>query len=139
MTKARLAACLLAASLAGCGGDRPPLSPTAPHGGTLVKLPDGQASAEVVRLDAADTPGQTRLLVYYYHADLKPMTPPPTAATLKPKARGLAPVELKPTGDPDPAKAGELGSPSFQADGDVTGELSTTIGGKPVTITINIR
>jgi hypothetical protein len=111
----------------------------APHGGTLVKLPDGRTSAEIVRQDAADRPGQTRLLVYYYDADLKPMAPPPTAATLKPKAKGLAPVELKPTGDPDPAKAGELGSSSFQADGDVAGELSTTIGGKSVTAAISVR
>jgi hypothetical protein len=139
MTKARLAACLLAASLAGCGRSQPSLSPTAPHGGTLVKLPDAQASAEVVRQDAPDRPGQTRLLVYYYDAGLKPMTPAPTAATLKPKGRGAPPVEFKPTGDSDPARAGELASPSFQADGDVAGELSTTIGGKPVTITINIR
>jgi hypothetical protein len=139
MTKARLAACLLAASPAGCGQSQPSLTPMAPHGGTLVKLPDAQASAEIVRQDAPDKPGRTRLLLYYYGANLKPMTPAPTSATLKPKGRGVPQVELKPTGDPDPARAGELASPSFQADGDVAGELSTTIGGKPVTVTISVR
>jgi hypothetical protein len=139
MTKARLAACLLAASLAGCGPSQPSLTPRAPHGGMRIRLPDGQTSAEIVRQDAPDKPGQTRLLVYYYDAELKPLTPAPTAATLKPKGRGVPPVEFKPTGDPDPARAGELGSSSFQADGDVAGDLSTTIGGKPVTITISVR
>jgi hypothetical protein len=139
MSKIRLVAYLVAASLSGCGHPQAPLTPSAPHGGILVKLADGRSVAEVVRRDAPDKPGRTQLFVYYYDADLKPMTPAPTAATLKPKGRGARSVELKPTGDPDPSKAGELASDPFEATGDVSGELSATIGGKPVAAVINLR
>jgi hypothetical protein len=139
MRKSARAACILAACLAGCGQTQIPLTPKSPHGGALVKLPDGRAVAEIVRQDTADKPGQTRLLLYYYDAELKPMTAAPTAATLKPKGRGATPVEFKPTGDADPAKAGELASSTFQADGDVAGEISAIIDGKPVAVAISIR
>ncbi len=139
MTKIERAACLLAATLAGCGGPPPSLGPPSPHGGSLFRLTDGRSTVEVVRRDAPDKPGQARLSLYFFDPGLKPKVPGPTVATLKPKERGARPVEFKPTGDADPARAGELAAAPFEAPGDVAGELSATVDGKPVTATINVR
>lgn len=129
---------LVAAALVGCGSG-PVVGPTPPHGGTLAGLPDGLGTVEIVRQDAPGKADESRLLLYFLDPDGKPTTPAPTAATLRPRGpRGKA-IDFKPAGDADASKAGALESPPMQAGGDVSGELSSTIDGKPVRVTINIR
>ena len=129
---------MLAAGLAGCGAERV-VVPAAPHGGTLVGLPDGLGRVEIVRHGAPDKPDQARLLLYFFGPDDKPITPAPTSATLKPKERQGKAIAFKPAADTDPSNAGALESPPLDTGGDIAGELSSTIGGKPVRVPINIR
>ena len=132
MALPRPLACLVAAALAGCGGSPPPLTPPSPHGGMMLDLPDGRGVVEVVRQEAPDQPGRSRLLVYFLDAGLKPMTPSPASATLKPKQPRGVTIELKPAAD-------GLESPPFEAPGGIEGELTATVGGKPTAVTIGIR
>ena len=132
-------ACLIVAALAGCGSPAPSLGLKPPHGGTMFALTDPKGSVEVVRQDVADKPGQSRIFLYYYGPELKPMTPTLTVATLKPKERGASLITFKPTGDADPARAGELASDPFPSADDVAGELSATIDGKPTVVNVNVR
>jgi hypothetical protein len=130
---------VIAATLAGCGRAEPVIGPTAPHGGTLAGLPDGLGKLEIVRQDVSGKPDQARLLLYFLDPDGKPMTPAPTVATLKPKEpRGKA-IGFKPTSVADPSKAGGLESTLFVTGGDISGELSSTIGGKLISVTITVR
>ncbi len=129
---------VVAAGLVGCGPE-PVVVPTAPHGGTLAGLPEGLGRVEVVRQEASGKPDQSRLILYFLGPDGKPIAPAPTAAQLKPKERRAKAIDFKPAGDADPAKAGALESPPLEAVGDIAGELSSTIGGKPVRVTISIR
>lgn|GEM_PF-6664529 len=130
---------LIAATFAGCSGAEPVLAPPTPHGGTLATLPEGQGELEIVRSEVSGKPAEVRLMLYFLDADNKPITPAPTAATLKLKApRGKA-VNFKPTEDADPSKAGALESASFAAGGDISGELSLTINGKPVKVSMSVR
>ena len=129
---------MLAAGLAGCGAERV-VVPAAPHGGTLVGLPDGLGRVEIVRHGAPDKPDQARLLLYFFGPDDKPITPAPTSATLEPKGRKGKAIAFKPAADTDPSNAGALESPLLDTGGDIAGELSSTIGGKPVSVPINIR
>ena len=48
-------------------------------------------------------------------------------------------ITFKPAADADPSNAGALESPQIDTSGDIAGELSSTIGGKPVRVPINIR
>ena len=139
MKLARLLAISIASILAGCSQPQAPLSPRAPHGGMLFSLPDATGSVEVARQAVADKPGVTRLYLYCLDADMKPMTPSPTAAALKSRGRGARSFDFKPSSDSDPSKAGALESPDLPDQGDIDGELSVTINGKPVTLSIGIR
>ncbi len=126
-------ACLTAATLIGCSSSEPNLiAPKAPHGGTLRKLPDGLGSVEVVRDDPADKSGQSVLTAYYYDVEMRPMSPTPSSASLRSKERRNGTIALKPTGD-------ALASAPFTVEGGIDGELSTTVGGKPVGVTISLR
>ena len=129
---------MLAAGLSGCGAERV-VVPAAPHGGTLVGLPDGLGRVEIVRHGAPDKPDQARLLLYFLGPDDKPITPAPTSATLEPKERQAKAITFKPAAGTDPSNAGALESPLLDTGGDIAGELSSTIGGKPVRVPINIR
>jgi hypothetical protein len=132
--------CLLTATLAGCTPSQPKLVPTSPHGGTLFVFPEGNGRLEVVREDNPDKPDKVQITVYFLDEAFKPLDPMPTAVSFKPKAPKNAPkVELKPTADADPAKASGLASPPLDNSEPVAGEISATIGGKPITIPINIR
>ena len=131
--KARLIACLIAATLAGCSSSEPSLPIVkAPHGGTLRTLPGGSGNVEVVRDDPTDKPGQTVITAYYYDAEMKPMSPTPGSASLRSRDRKVGTVALKPAGD-------ALASDPFAANGGIDGELSATIGGKPVAVAISLR
>jgi hypothetical protein len=125
--------------LAGCTQPQAPLSRIAPHGGMLIGLPDTTGSVEVARQAVADKVGITRLYLYGLDADMKPMTPMPTAASLKSRGRGGKSFDFKPSSDTDPSKVGSLESPDLPDQGDIVGELSVTINGKPVTLPISIR
>ena len=126
----------LAAALVGCGPE-PAIGPTAPHGGTLAGLPDGLGRVEVVRREAEGKPDQARLLLYFLDPEGKPIAPAPASATLKPKERRSKPIDFKPATGTE--EAGALESPPIDAVGDVAGELSSTIAGKPVKVSINVR
>jgi hypothetical protein len=139
MRFAHLLAILIASTLAGCS--RPPtsLSPRTPHGGMIFALTDAPGSVEVVRQTAADKPGVTRLYLYWLDAEMKPMTPAPTLATLKTRGRGTRSFDFKPSSESDPSKAGALVSPDLPDQGDIDGELSVTMNGKSVALSISIR
>jgi hypothetical protein len=135
----RAFAAVIIATLAGCGRTEPVIGPTAPHGGTFAGLPEGLGRVEIVRQEVSGRPDQARLVLYFLDPEGKPITPAPTGASLKTReGRGNA-VVFKPSGDADPTKAGGLESPPFGAGGDISGELTSTIGGKPVSVTINVR
>ena len=128
----RLMACLIAATFAGCSTEPTLAIPKAPHGGTLRPLPGRPGSVEVVRADQDDKSGRTVLTAYYYDAEMKPMAPIPDSATWKSKDRRAGTIALKSTGD-------ALVSAPFAASGGIDGELSATIGGKPVSVSISVR
>jgi hypothetical protein len=132
---------LVAAILAGPGCTRtePVMAPPPPHGGTLAGLPDGQGKLEIVRQEVPGAPDQARLILYFLDAHDKPLSPAPTAATLALKVPRGKSISFKPAGDADPSKAGSLESPPFATGGDISGELSATIGGKPVKVSIAVR
>ncbi len=134
------AACLAVVALVGCGQSEPVLPQSkAPHGGTVVALPDGLGNAEFVREEVPGTPPQTKLFIYFIDSDGKPIAAAPTDATLKLKERRTTPVSFKPTSGADPATAGALASAPFAINGDIAGELTATVGGKPVTVSVNVR
>jgi hypothetical protein len=135
----RLPGILVAAALAGCGGTQAPIMPQAPHGGSILTLPDGKGRIEVLRQESPEKAGESRLLVYCLDAEMKPLTPGATAANLKPRGRGGRPLELKPTNNPDPSRSGELASEPFKEPGEVSGELTLTIGDRPVTLAIGVH
>ncbi len=139
MTRSCLSACLLAATLAGCGETQPVLVPIAPHGGTLVRFPDGKGFVEVIRQDAPASAGQSLVVAYYLDPEQKPLTPAPTSATLKLRGARKGTLELKPTGDADPARIGGLATPPFDAPGGIEGTLTATLAGKPVAVPISFR
>jgi len=139
MRPSRLLYVLPVASLAGCSTGPPEIMPKAPHGGAIVALPGNPNSIEVLRQESPDHPGKARLLVYGLDADLKPLTPAPTSATLKPRGRRVKSLELRPTNDSDPSRAGELATEPFEDPGEVSGELTITIGGKPASVEIGVR
>jgi hypothetical protein len=139
MKFAHLLAISTASILAGCSQPQAPLSPRTPHGGMVFTLPDAPGSVELARQAVAEKPGITRLYLYGLDADMKPMTPMPTAVSLKSRGRGGKSFDFKPSSDPDPSKAGSLESPDLPDQGNVDGELSVTINGKPVTLSISIR
>jgi hypothetical protein len=132
-------AAVVAATLSGCGRAEPAVGPSAPHGGTLAGLPDGLGRVEIVRQDVSGKPDQARLVLYFLDPDGKPISPAPTAATLKTRESRGKPIDFKPTSDADPSKAGSLESAPFEAGGDISGELTSTIGGKPVSVMISVR
>jgi hypothetical protein len=140
MTRANLlTAFLLAATVVGCGPPKPNLPPPLPHGGLAFPLPEAKGFVEALRQDAPDQPGRTQLVIYFLDAECKPLASEPAAATFKPKGRGASPVVLKPLGNADPSKSGGLASAPFADPGEIVGELSVTIEGKPVSVPINIR
>jgi hypothetical protein len=130
---------VLAATLAGCGQAEPVVGPKAPHGGTLAGLPEGLGRLEIVRQDVSGQPNQARLTLFFLDPDGKPISPAPTVATLKLREPRGKTIDFKPTGEADPSKAGGLEGPPFETSGDISGELSSTIGGKPVSVTITVR
>ena len=130
--------CLVAVVNAGCG--RSELAQRhAPHGGTIILLADHPGCIEAVRADVPGDPDRARLLLYFLDPAGKAMTAGPTTASLKPQGRGTASVNFKPVVGGDPAQAGALESAPFPVSGDVSGLLTTSIAGKPVTATIHVR
>jgi hypothetical protein len=125
--------------LAGCNGAKPSLPPAPPHGGTAFPLPEGVGFIEALRQDAQDRPGRTQLVIYFLDAQHKPITPSPVDASFKPRTRGGSPVALKPTGDADASRTGGLASDPFDDPGEIVGEISATLDGKPVTVAISVR
>ena len=140
MKMVRLAAGVVVACAVGCGRSEPTIvTPPAPHGGTIVGLPDNLGNVEVVRAEGASAPGQAKLFLYFLDSGGKAMAPAPTSATLKPKGRGAAAVNFKPATGGEPTQVGALESGSFAVDGDVVGELTTRVANKAITVTLNVR
>ncbi len=128
-----LAACL---AIAGCGGTTklesgaPP-----PHGGSLIALPEGKGSVEVVRKSAgADASKMTSELAFYL-LDPKnaPITPAPASGTL---TVGKKVVNLKSEGD---GLVTPEGPALFPRNAGLDGVLSVDLGGKPVTVPLGLR
>ena len=133
MTSRILSTAVLASAIVGCGGGGPAPGNLPPHGGTLVPLSGagGGGFAEVVR-------DGRRVVVYFLDPDRKPLSPAPSDVRLRLQGAARKTVELSPVDDPDPAKSGGLAG-ATPDDGDVSGELSARVGGKPVTASINAR
>ncbi|HEY2157461.1 MAG TPA: hypothetical protein VGH33_17665, partial [Isosphaeraceae bacterium] len=68
----------------------------------------------------------------------KPLSPAPSDVRLRLQGAGKKSIDLKPADDPDPAKSGGLAA-AVPDGGDVSGELSAKVGGKPITAAINTR
>ena len=132
---ALLPALLGASGLVGCSPTQAPLTPQAPHGGMIFDLPGGAGSVEVVRRLIADQPGRIRPCLYYLDAAMNPMTPPPTVATLKFRGRKGGSVEFQPPS----TQAGMLEGPNMPDAGDIEGELTATVDGKPAAVSISVR
>jgi len=131
---------LTLALLTGCDGG-PPVpkpGPATPHNGTLVSLPEDGGFVEIVKEPDSGKKDRAKILAYFLDSSRNPITTV-SAVTLKSKATGNKPIELKPTGDADPAKAGGMATPSLPDVGEIDGELTATIAGKPVTIPLNVR
>src|SRR5262245_24989375 len=140
MTRASSIAVLcLSASLAGCAREGPALPPPPPHGGTAFPLPGGKGFVEVVRQEAPDQAGRTRIVVFFIDSGPKPLPSAPTTASLVPRGRKATAIALRPTQAADPSTSGGLASTPFDEPGDVAGLLSATIDGKPATIPISLR
>ena len=107
MTRASMMAVVcLAASLAGCDGQRPKLPPPPPHGGTAFSLPEGKGFVEALRQDAPDQAGRTQLVVYFIDLERKPLRSAPAAASFQSRGRKAATLALKPIQDADPSEGG---------------------------------
>ena len=131
---------VLAVLISGCGGpsiSRP--GPTSPHNGTLVDLPEGRGFAEVLKQPASGKAGQLKVVVYFLGPDRGPMTPAPSAVTIKGSATGNKPVKLEPPGAGDPANAGGFASPPMADRGELDLELAATVGGQAVTVPVSVR
>jgi hypothetical protein len=94
---------------------------------------------EILKQDAPEQPGQTRLAIYFMDSELKPLRSAPTSASFQPRAKKGARIPLTPTGDSEPSDAGGLASARFADPGEVTGTLSALIDGEPLSIAISIR
>jgi hypothetical protein len=84
-------------------------------------------------------PGATRLVVYFMDSERKPLRSAPTGASFHPRGKKAARLSLTPAGDPKPSSIGGLASPAFADQGEITGTLSATIDGEPLSIAISIR
>jgi hypothetical protein len=131
-------AILFAIVIDGCGGTPAVLAPKAPHGGMIFDLPESRGFVEVVRQPMADQPGLCRLTLYYLDSEMKPISPPPTA-TLKARGRNALTIEFKPSTSPDPSTTGTLEATNIPDQGDITGELNSTMDNKAATVVINVR
>ncbi len=129
----------LALILAGCNATPTPVVPKLPHGGSLFTAPDGKNVVEIVQQESS-SPGKVQFTAYFLDEAMKPLAPLPTAAKFQPKApRGAPAVELKPSGDADPANASAMATPPMAAEGGINGEITAMIDGKTVVFTINVR
>ncbi len=116
-------------------------APRAPTAALSSALPDGQGYVEILEQTAPiqGKKSQSRVVAYFLDSSRKPLASTPTAFSLNVPSAGTALIELKPTGDADPAKAGGLAtSPIPDRDG-LSGDLSATIDGKAVTVPIDVR
>jgi hypothetical protein len=120
----------------GCGGGSPTSSPetTAPHGGTLIRLPGGQGMVEVVK-KASPSKSQpvTAEVSFYFLKDANtPYSPAPSAGTL---TTGKKTVNLKAEGD---GLVTPNGPPLFPK-GEPDGTLAVDLDGKNVKIPLGVR
>jgi hypothetical protein len=99
----------------GCDGPKPVLPPPPPHGGTAFPLPQRNGFVEVLRQEAPDQPGQTRLVVYFLDSACKPLPSAPSDATFQPRGVRSSRVMLTSMKESDPQKAGGLVSPPLSA------------------------
>jgi len=131
MTRIGWIALGLAVGLAGCAGDGSHKVPPPAHGGTLVELPDRKGHVEVVKRDAPGQAKASQVVLYFLNSSSTPMDPPPTAATLK--LRGGKPIDFK------SAEGGSMEAGPIPNLGDLEGELTATIDGKPITVPLGRR
>ena len=139
MRTRHLTAALILAILAGCDGPpNPKPGPATPHNGSLVALPDGLGFVEILKEADPARRGQSKVVAYFLDPSKNPLAAV-TTVSLKSQASGGKAVDFKPAGDAGPAKAGAMISSSFSDRGEVEGDLTATIGGKPITVPINVR
>jgi len=129
---------LVVGMLSGCGGGPPSTSnagPPPPHSGNLKTMPGGKGYVEIVKKDApSSTAPMTGEVSFYFLKEdgATPYSPAPSTGTL---TVGKKKVTLQPAGD---GLATPNGPPLF-AKGDVDGNLSVELDGKPVTIPLGVR
>jgi hypothetical protein len=111
MTRATLVALfVVAVSSPGCDQPKPVLPPPPPHGGTAYSLPKANGFVEILRQDAPEQPGATRLVVYFMDSERNPLRSAPTGASFHPRGKKAARLSLTPAGDPKPSSIGGLAS-----------------------------
>jgi hypothetical protein len=140
MTRALLLASFVFAVFStGCEQSRSVLPPPPPHGGTAFPLPHGNGFVEVLRQDAPEQPGQTRLVIYFMDTERKPLRSAPASASFQPRGKKAAKIALTPTRDSEPSNASGLASAVVADPGEWIGTLSAKIDGEPLSIAIGIR
>lgn len=125
---------ILFMAILGCESN-PTLGPRAPHGGTILPIPDKKGSIELVKKEVEGQAEQVRFVVYFSGPNDKPLATAPTATTFTPTGKGAKPVQFKPTGNSDASMA----SDPFPNSEEIDGNLSVTIDGEPITIPVKIR
>ncbi len=134
MKRALLLPLAFALTASGCE-PTPNLGPKAPHGGTILPIPEGKGSLEFVKKGSEGEDGKVVFLAYFYGPDDKPLAPPPASASFTPTAKGAKPIEMKPSGSSDEA----FSSAAIADSGEVDGSVTAIVDGKPVAIPVKIR
>jgi hypothetical protein len=123
----------------GCDQSRSVLPPPPPHGGTAFALPQGNGFVEVLKQDAPEQPGQTRLVIYFMDTERKPLRSAPAGVSFHPRGKKAPRISLTPTSDSEPSTASGLASALFADPGELIGSLSAKIDGEPLSIAISVR
>jgi hypothetical protein len=128
----------------GCGSGTPPAGPNvaATHGGNLLTLPGGKGFVEFVvegPATKAEKNPKSQVIVYFLKADGSgPLDTTPSDVSFTPE--GGSSISLKPA--PDASKTGRFESDpgqSLAAGREVSGELSASVAGESVKVSIVAR
>jgi hypothetical protein len=139
MRASLLASFVFAVFSTGCDQSRSVLPPPPPHGGTAFPLPQGKGFVEILKLDAPEKPGQTRLVIYFMDAERQPLLSAPISASFQPRGKKAAKISLAATGDSEPSNGSRLASALFTDPGELIGTLSAKINGELLSIAVSIR
>jgi hypothetical protein len=125
----------------GCDQPKPVLPPPPPHGGIAYSLPKGSGFVEVLKQEEQQQQqsGEARLVLYFMDNEHKPLRTAPSKASFQPRGKKVPRISLAATGDSELSSASQLASAPFADPGEITGTISATIDGEPISIAISVR